>query len=89
MACQLIRGFNRKGIRVPDDISVIGVDDAEAARTAEPPLTTFPHPKAELGIMAAQKIIEQIENPLMKRDHLFLPEIIVRDSVKNLNKEEK
>ncbi|HAP03482.1 MAG TPA: GntR family transcriptional regulator [Lachnospiraceae bacterium] len=89
VACQLIRGFNRKGIRVPDDISVIGVDDAEAARTAEPPLTTFPHPKAELGIMAAQKIIEQIENPLMKRDHLFLPEIIVRDSVKNLNKEEK
>ncbi len=37
------------GVKVPDDISIIGYDDVEMARFSSPPLTTIRHPKAELG----------------------------------------
>ena len=37
------------GVKVPDDISIIGYDDVEMARFSSPPLTTIRHPKAETG----------------------------------------
>ncbi|MDD6380825.1 MAG: GntR family transcriptional regulator [Lachnospiraceae bacterium] len=88
VACQLIWGLDARGIRVPDDFSIISVDDAEIAQNVKPALTTFPHPKRRLGEIAAENIIAKIENPQASGDHLFLPKIIVRDSVKNINTED-
>lgn len=84
VACQLIENFTERNIRVPDDFSFISVDDAEIATKVNPAVTTFPHPKRELGEKAAKKILSMIQNPAITGDELFMPELIVRDSVKSL-----
>lgn len=84
VACQLIWSFKGRNIRFPDEISIIGVDDAEIAGRVRPALTTFPHPKRALGTYAAETIISMITNPLTEGGHLFMPEVIERESVKDV-----
>jgi GntR family transcriptional regulator, arabinose operon transcriptional repressor len=76
----VIREFN---LRVPEDISIVGYDDSQFAEASEVKLTTIRHPKAEMGKMAGQFIIDMIEG---KQDHsvgksfVYQPELIVRAS---------
>lgn len=84
VACQLIWSLNSRGIKVPDDFSIVSVDDAEIGRNVSPAITTFPHPKRELGTLAAKKILEMIERPMTDGNYLFMPEIIERGSVRDL-----
>ena len=51
------------GLSVPDDISVVGYDGIEMAKTLYPPLTTFAQDTEAMGKRAIQKLIEIIENP--------------------------
>lgn len=84
VGCQLIDGFAERGINVPDDISVISVDDSDLASKVRPGLTTFPHPKRELGITATDKLLAMIDNPIVGGNELMMPDLVVRDSVKLL-----
>lgn len=52
-----------KHIRVPQDISVIGFDDVPQASVASPGLTTVYHPLVEMGRVAAETLLEQIDKP--------------------------
>ncbi|MGL5949224.1 MAG: substrate-binding domain-containing protein [Aeromonas sp.] len=73
------------GVKVPEEISVIGYDDVEMARFASPPLTTIRHPKAELGQLAVQQLIARIRNKTLELDSMTVePELIVRCSVRDL-----
>ena len=74
------------GLKIPDDISLMGFDDYEMAALAEVPLTTMEHPKSRLGKWAAEVLFEQIElnNPDTTMRITMNPTIIVRDSVKSL-----
>ncbi len=74
------------GLKIPDDISLMGFDDYEMAALAEVPLTTVGHPKSRLGKWAAEILFEQIElnNPDTTMHIIMNPTIIVRDSVKSL-----
>ncbi|WP_283777798.1 substrate-binding domain-containing protein [Parendozoicomonas callyspongiae] len=49
--------------KVSEDISVIGYDDIELASYTSPPLTTMHQPKARLGQLAAETLLNRIENP--------------------------
>ena len=60
------------GLRVPEDISVVGYDGIHMAKVVSPRLTTWEQPTAELGRLAADKLIERIEHP-----RTALPEHIV------------
>lgn len=85
VGCQLIIGFAERGINVPDDISVISVDDADLASKVRPGLTTFPHPKRELGITATNKLLAMIDNPIGSGNELMMPDLVIRESVKNIS----
>lgn len=61
MALGVLHYANEHGIRIPDDLSVIGFDDVTEAAYFTPSLTTVTHPLRELGILAVKTLLEQIE----------------------------
>ena len=62
LACGLLSEFSRLGIRVPEDIAVIGFDDREIAEMTDPPLTTIAHPGEEVGEACSKMIIDRIQS---------------------------
>jgi LacI family transcriptional regulator len=69
------------GLRIPEDLSVVGFDDLPVARWASPPLTTVRQPLAEMGSAAAQMLGELIEGQPLRSNRVELStELIVRES---------
>lgn len=62
-AGMVIKALRSLGVRVPQDISVIGFDDSAYAELLDPPLTTIHNPFGTLGMTAAQLLLEQAEAP--------------------------
>lgn len=63
MAVGVLSAANRHGLRIPDDLSVIGFDDVRLASFTVPLLTTVGQPKHEIGVLAATWLLERIEQP--------------------------
>ncbi|MCF6094250.1 LacI family transcriptional regulator [Microaerobacter geothermalis] len=82
MAMGLIHAADEIGIRVPDEISVMGFDDIPMAEAFRPGLTTVRQPIFELGAKAAKMLMEQIQKKSNHKKQLkILPhEIVVRKS---------
>ena len=59
-----INAIKAKGLSVPADISVVGFDGIRAAQYEEPRLTTFAQDTEQLGKLAADSLIEEIEHPM-------------------------
>lgn len=80
MACGARLALYRRGIRVPDDISLVGFDDQRSSAYMIPPLTTIRQPAVEIGETAAQAILQ-----LLKGKSVTVPEfpadLISRESV--------
>jgi LacI family transcriptional regulator len=57
MAFGVYEAVRQRGLRVPDDVSVVGFDDLPEARWASPPLTTVRQPLAEMGVVAARTVL--------------------------------
>lgn len=74
----------RRGIRVPDEVSLIGVDDMLEAALMPPPLTTIRQPAAEMGRAAGKSILSLIQGQLIPAPRL-IPELIRRESVSTLH----
>jgi LacI family transcriptional regulator len=69
------------GLRVPQDVSIIGFDDIGLAAVANPPLTTVAQPKNAIGTLAADLLVERIRNPQAPCRQLLLPtELVIRQS---------
>ena len=84
MAIGAVHELNARGIRVPEDISVIGFDDMLISVACIPQLTTMHYPVREMAQFATKLAIELSTNPEPKgRTHLFMPHLIERDSVAN------
>lgn len=91
MALGAISAITEKGLKVPQDISVIGYDNIHSSRFFAPPLTTVNQSKIRLGKMALDLLFERIQNPdspQPPRVLEFYPELVVRHSVRNLNAQE-
>jgi LacI family transcriptional regulator/LacI family xylobiose transport system transcriptional regulator len=71
----------RRGLRVPEDLSVVGFDDLPLARSAWPPLTTVRQPLQEMAALAARMVlaISRSETPDTRRVELAT-DLLVRDS---------
>jgi LacI family transcriptional regulator len=82
LALDAMRGCIEGGLRVPEDISVIGFDDIEFCANARVPLTSVSVPRKQLGITAATLLIEECESPATHSHQkiVFQPKLIVRDS---------
>jgi LacI family transcriptional regulator len=81
MAFGVYEAVRRRGLRVADDVSVVGFDDLPEARWASPPLTTVRQPLVEMGRLAARTALrlsqgEEIESPRIE----LATELVVRDS---------
>ena len=88
IAIDLINICRRLAIRIPDDLSIIGFDNSELLTRLNIPLTTIAQPKEEIGVKAAQLLIEQVENN-SPRERLVLPtKLIIRKSCDILNKKQ-
>ena len=85
VAGMLIEILTRDGIRVPEDISIIGVDDSDMARigTAGVTISSIPHPKERLGEKAAQNMIRMIHEGKLTYNatYEFSEDVVIRDSM--------
>jgi LacI family transcriptional regulator len=88
LAIGIMRRLADRGVRVPEDISVIGFDDIFAAELVQPPLTTLGGPDAHAGRLAVEMLLELLKAPpgAALRDevgthHQRLPtNLVLRDS---------
>ena len=82
MAMAALRALYQLGIRVPDQVAVIGMSNIEMSQYANPPLTTIDVPTVEMGIAAARIITERIRGDRTLPKRVLLPSrLIERDSV--------
>jgi LacI family transcriptional regulator len=76
-----IWAFREAGLRVPQDISVVGFDDIPGAEFANPALSTVRQPLLRMGQIAAQTLIERIEERGTYHPEIAIePEFVIRDS---------
>jgi LacI family transcriptional regulator len=76
-----IRAFQEAGLRVPEDISVVGFDDVSLASFSIPPLTTVRQPLVKMGRMAAETLVDRIEKRAsFLQDIRVEPELVHRRS---------
>jgi len=88
MAIGAIHALFAAGLRVPEDVSVIGFDDLIVGRACRPRLTTMHYPVEEMASYAANLAIQLSDsnNKPTSQTHLFIADIVERDSVIDLNK---
>src|SRR3954468_16597163 len=94
LAVSVMRAARERGLRVPDDVSVVGFDDSEKARITTPGLTSVRQPLAEMGRMAVTLLLQMLENDrvegvsvelairLVERDSAAPPPVALRGSTK-------
>lgn len=81
MAIAFIDAVTRAGVRVPDDVSVVGFDGIEAARFIKPPLTTYAQPMQRMGVAAARQLLDLIAGEAVKEGRTIFPgELVIRGS---------
>ena len=88
LAVALLDVIRDKGMKVPEDISIVGFDDSFLAEVSEVKLTSVQHPKAELGELAGKMILDLVKsssgNPQKSKEVfepiVFEPELMIRNS---------
>lgn len=84
LAFDAMRALAAEGLRVPEDVSVLGYDNVPFAACYSPALTTVEQPLYEMGQVATRRLISMIEGrfPIQNPPQYFAPQIILRNSVK-------
>lgn len=81
MAIGAIEAARRRGLRVPEDLSVVGSDDSKLIQYTNPPMTTVRQPVDAMGAAAATGLVEQINGaPALSSELLFRPELVMRST---------
>jgi LacI family transcriptional regulator len=76
-----IRALRDHGLRVPEDISVVGFDDIQSAAFHNPSLTTIRQPLHKMGTIAARVLLQRVRGQNSVPHTLpVLPELVIRES---------
>ena len=81
LAVGALRQAQAMGIRVPEDVSVVGFDDIELAQVAYPPLTTMHVPHREMGRTAAQTLIRMLQSGEAEKGVLLTTDLVTRKTL--------
>jgi LacI family transcriptional regulator len=81
MAIGALHAIRDAGLRVPDDVALVGFDDTPLTACTDPPLTVIRQPTHQLGQLAVELLLELIDHPEATLQCVSLPtELIVRAS---------
>jgi DNA-binding LacI/PurR family transcriptional regulator len=76
-----IRAFHDHGLRVPEDVSVVGFDDIQGAAYHNPSLTTIRQPLQSMGTTSARVLLERLRGTKEYQEQIaIVPELIIRES---------
>jgi len=78
-----IQALREAGRRIPEDVSVVGFDDIQSAAFQNPGLTTVKQPLRQMGVLAAETVLQRINAPLRvpyPKEIIVEPDLIVRGS---------
>ena len=79
IAAGAMKAVTRAGLRVPEDIAIVGFDDSYISRVVEPELTTVRIDAAKMGCLAMQTLFDLIAGMPVEKAHIQIPtELIVR-----------
>ncbi len=82
IAAAALKSVRRAGLRVPEDVGIVGFDNTYISKLTEPALTTVNQPQSHMGGLAAELLIERIKNPAaVPRQLMLQTELIIRDSL--------
>jgi LacI family transcriptional regulator len=85
MALGAIQHFKTKGLRIPEDISVIGFDDVQTVSASDSPLTTIRVPKIEMGTQTMKMMVDLLDKRIKKSHKVLIPvELVIRTSTKKI-----
>jgi LacI family transcriptional regulator len=85
MAVGVLHAARRRGLEVPEELSVVGVDDAGLAATVVPPLTTIRQPLQEMGRVAVSLLWRILQERQIEAAPILLStQLIVRESTAEL-----
>ena len=88
MAIGAVRALKDNGLRVPDDVEVIGFDDIEISRLVEPPLSTISQPGLEMGARSAELLLRMIEGKKPRpRTLVMKPGLVLRGTTRTQTEE--
>jgi LacI family transcriptional regulator len=73
----VLRALDDLGLRWPDDVSVIGFDDAEWAEAVSPPLTVLAQPVQDLGRTACELLLRALRGQGGRPEHRWLPSTLI------------
>lgn len=80
VANELVQICLENSIRVPEELSIIGIDDSEVARRSKIPLTSVQNPVRSLGELSATVMLKMIQGIPVEKDYELMASIIERDS---------
>ncbi|WNR45423.1 LacI family DNA-binding transcriptional regulator [Paenibacillus roseipurpureus] len=81
-AINIMEKLQNNGIRIPEDVAIVGYDDIRMAKLCTPKLTTVRVPKKEIGMKTAEMVLSMIEHPIKRHQHevIEMPELVIRRS---------
>ena len=77
MAAGLLAGFSSIGIRVPQDVAVLGFDNRDFAALLNPPLSTLAQPNYEVGRNAADLLFRRMDHPKGEPEEIRIPMLLL------------
>jgi LacI family transcriptional regulator len=83
IAVRVCRWLSRRGLRIPRDLSLMGIDNAQYSEFHDPSLSTVQQPFSEMGAQAAELLIRRAEQGFVECPHtlqLSAPALVVRES---------
>ncbi|MED9012753.1 MULTISPECIES: LacI family DNA-binding transcriptional regulator [Escherichia] len=80
LACGVLYECQRRRIKVPDDLAVVGFGDSDVSKVCQPPLTTMAVPHRKIGLEAGKALLERIREGNWSDQILIAPSLCLRES---------